>query len=154
MLTAEDAEPSWLVRAVPGLLLGCGLVAMAGGMLLAARAGVNPAVSKQISVGPFDVLLVYSTPTPALVVAGLLVALAAVLLVVGLDAWAAQRVTRPARSARGAAIRPLRSEATPTRPSGPISVTALIPARNEESSTSRRRCSRSVGSQSRPPTCG
>ena len=56
---------------------------MAAAMLLAARSGVNAPVSKQVSIGPFDVLVVYSTPTPTLVVAGLVTALAFVLLVVG-----------------------------------------------------------------------
>ena len=44
---AERAGPSWLVRAVPGLILGVGLIAMAAAMLLAARSGVNPPVSKE-----------------------------------------------------------------------------------------------------------
>ena len=105
---------------------------MAAAMLLAARSGVNAPVSKQVSIGPFDVLLVYSTPTLELVVAGLVTALAFVLLVVGLDAWAAKRVTRSGSSFRDAVARPLRSEATTDRPSGRVSVTALIPARNEE----------------------
>ena len=74
-----------------------GLIAMAAAMLLAARSGVNAPASKQVSIGPFDLLLVYSTPTPTLVVAGLVTVLAFVLLVVGLDAWAAKRVTHPAR---------------------------------------------------------
>ncbi len=105
---------------------------MAAAMLLAARSGVNAPVSKQVSIGPFDVLVVYSTPTPTLVVAGLVTALAFVLLVLGLDAWAAKRVTDPARRSGDVVARPLRSEATITRPSGRVSVTALIPARNEE----------------------
>ena len=62
----EDSGQSWLIRAGPGLLLGFGLIAMAAAMLLAARSGVNVPVSKQVSFGPFDVLLVYSTPTPQL----------------------------------------------------------------------------------------
>ena len=121
-----------MVRAVPGLLLGGGLIAMAAAMLLATRGGVNAPVSNQVSIGPFDVLLVYSTPTIGLVVSALVTALAFVLLVVGLDAWAAKRVTAPARRSADAVARPLRSEATTLRPSGRISVTALIPARNEE----------------------
>ena len=64
------------MRAVPGLIIGIGLIAMAAAMLLAARSGVNAPVSKEVSIGPFDVLLVYSTPTPTLVVAGLVTALA------------------------------------------------------------------------------
>ena len=101
-------------------------------MLLAARSGVDVPVSKHVSFGPFDVLLVYSTPTPQLIAAGLLTALASVVLVIGLDAWAAKRVTHRPHRARDVASRPLRSEATITRPTGPVSVTALIPARNEE----------------------
>ncbi len=50
----EDADPSWLVRAVPGLLFGGGLVAMAAAMLLAARSGVNAPVAKRVSIGPVD----------------------------------------------------------------------------------------------------
>lgn len=106
---------------------------MAAAMLLAARSGVNPPVAKQVTFGPFDVLLVYSTPTPQLVAAGLLTALASVVLVIGLDAWAAKRVTHRARRTRDAMTRPLRSEATITRSTVPVSITALIPARNEES---------------------
>ena len=79
---AGDAGPSWLVRAVPGLIIGFGLVAMAAAMLLAARSGVNAPVSKEVSIGPFDVVLVYSTPTPMLVVAGLVTVVALVVLVV------------------------------------------------------------------------
>ena len=67
-------------------------------MLLGARGGVNAPVSKQVSIGPFDVLVVYSTPTLTLVVAALVTALAFVLLAIGLDAWAAKRVTDPAAS--------------------------------------------------------
>jgi cellulose synthase/poly-beta-1,6-N-acetylglucosamine synthase-like glycosyltransferase len=127
-----EYRPSWLVRAVPGLILGSGLIAMAAAMLLASRGGVNTPVSKEVSIGPINVLVVYSTPTLTLVIAALITALAFVLLVIGLDAWAAKRVTDPARGSRDARARPLRSEATPTRPSGRVSVTALIPARNEE----------------------
>jgi cellulose synthase/poly-beta-1,6-N-acetylglucosamine synthase-like glycosyltransferase len=131
-VVAENAGPSWLVRAVPGLILGIGLIATAAAMLLAYRSGVNAPVSKEVSIGPFDVLLVYSTPTPQLVVSGVLTVLATVVLVVGLDAWAAKRVTHPARRSRDAVARPLRSEATITRPPGRVAITALIPARNEE----------------------
>jgi biofilm PGA synthesis N-glycosyltransferase PgaC len=131
-VSAVERGPSWLVRAVPGLMLASGLVAMAGAMLLASRSGVNAPVSKEVSIGPIDLRVVYSTPTSTLVVAGLLTALAFVLLAVGLDAWAAKRVTDPARRPRDEVARPLRSEATTNRPSGRVSVTALIPARNEE----------------------
>ncbi len=91
-----------MVRAVPGVLLGSGLIAMAAAMLLAAHSGLNTPTSKAVSVGPFDVRVVYSTPTLTLVVAGLVTALAFVLLVIGLDAWAARRVTDPARRPRRA----------------------------------------------------
>jgi len=123
------AGTSWLVRGVPGLILGGALVAMAVAMLLAANSGVNAPVSKQVSIGPFEVRLVYSTPTAQLVVAGLITTLAAVLLVLGLDAWAAKRVTR--RAGRSGSARSLRTEATAGRPSGTVTVTVLIPARNE-----------------------
>ena len=89
-------------------------------------------MSKEVSIGPFDVRLVYSTPTATLVIAGLLTAVASVLLVLGLDSWAAKRVTRVAHRPRDVAARPLRTEATSRRPSGRLSVTVLIPARNEE----------------------
>ncbi len=121
------------MRAVPGLILGIGLIAMAAAMLLAARSGVNAPVSKEVSIGPFDVLLVYSTPTPMLVVAGLVTVVAFVVLVVGSgcvggEARHSIRLVVPG----DVVARPLRSEATITRPSGRVSVTALIPARNEE----------------------
>jgi cellulose synthase/poly-beta-1,6-N-acetylglucosamine synthase-like glycosyltransferase len=113
------------------MVFGLGFVAMAGGMLIASESGLNPRSSQEFSVGPIDVLVIYTTPTLELVLAGLLTAIAFVLLVTGLDAWAARRATehldRPVAMAR----RPLRSEATRNRPTGAIVVTALIPARNE-----------------------
>src|SRR5439155_13780153 len=57
---------------------------------------------------------------------------ALVVLVHGVDAWASRRVTGHTASFRTALERPLRSEATIGRPRGPLSVTALIPANNEE----------------------
>ena len=128
-VVAEPVGASWLVRAVPGLILGSAVVAMAMGLLLASRSDVNARATKELSIGPIEVLLVYATPSPMLVVAGLLTALAGVLLTLGLDAWAARRVTRPAR--RSGAARPLRAEVTSRRPSGRVSVTVMIPARNE-----------------------
>jgi len=125
-------DESWLVRAVPGLVVGGGLVAMAAALLIAAGSGVSPQASKNVVVGPVDVLLVYTTPSWAMVAAGVLTAVAFVLLVVGLDAWGARRVTRPARRVAGLSHRPLRSEATATRVPGPLRVTVLIPACNEE----------------------
>jgi cellulose synthase/poly-beta-1,6-N-acetylglucosamine synthase-like glycosyltransferase len=119
------------VRAVPGLILGFGLIAVVAAMLLAAHSGVNPPASKAVSIGPFDVVLVYSTPTPLLVVTGLVTVLALVVLVWGLDAWAAKRVTDPARGPRDLVARPLRDGASITRPRGQVSMTAVIPARNE-----------------------
>ncbi len=112
-------------------MLAFGLVAAAAAMLLAARSGINAPVSKQVSIGPFDALLVYSTPTPELVVSALVSVVAVVVLIIGLEAWAAQRVTHPARRVGDALRRPLRSEATIDRPKGRVAVTALIPARNE-----------------------
>ena len=102
---------------------------MATAMLLASRSGVNASASKEVSIGPIEVVLVYATPTPMLVIAGVVTALAGVLLTLGLDAWAAKRVTRRARHSGRA--RPLRAEATSGRASGRVSVTVLIPARNE-----------------------
>ena len=114
----EDSGQSWLVRAVPGLILGIGLIAMAAAMLLAARSGVNAPVSKQVSIGPFDVLLVYSTPTPQLIAAGLLTALASVVVVIGLDAWAAKRVTHHPHRARDVASPPIAFGGHDHRPLG------------------------------------
>jgi cellulose synthase/poly-beta-1,6-N-acetylglucosamine synthase-like glycosyltransferase len=124
-------DRSWLVRAVPALIVGLAVVAMAAGMLVASRAGVTRHPSKQVSFGFFDVLIVYATPTAELVVAGLLTTVSFVILVVGLDAWAADRVTNPARRASDASGRPLRDEVTDTPTVGSIAVIALIPARNE-----------------------
>ena len=90
---------------------------------------MNTPTSKEVSIGPLEVLLVYSTPTPMLAIAGVVTAAAGALLMVGLDAWAAKRVTRRAR--RSGAARPLRAQATSGRPSGGVSVTVLIPARND-----------------------
>jgi cellulose synthase/poly-beta-1,6-N-acetylglucosamine synthase-like glycosyltransferase len=124
-------EPYSFVRAVPALLVGLGVVAIAGALLLAAHTTLNPRHSIDLSFGLFGVDIAYATPTLELVLAGLLTAVASVLLVQGLDAWAARRVTEPARRPGDAIGRPLRSEATRTRPPGAITVTALIPARNE-----------------------
>jgi poly-beta-1,6-N-acetyl-D-glucosamine synthase len=106
-------------------------------------------VAKRLSVGPVHLLVVYATPSPGLVVAALITVVAAVALVLGLDAWAAKRVTRPARRIRDAAARPLRAEATRTRLKGSISVTALIPARNEEHHIAATL--QSLRGQTRPP---
>jgi cellulose synthase/poly-beta-1,6-N-acetylglucosamine synthase-like glycosyltransferase len=116
---------------VPALILGLGIVAMAGGMLIASDTGLNSRSSEEFSVGPIDVLVIYTTPTLELVFAGLLTTVAFVLLVTGLDAWAARRVTEHLDRPSAIARRPLRLEATSNRPTGPISVIALIPARNE-----------------------
>src|SRR6476659_6315015 len=126
------AKDSTLVRAVPGLVVAAGLIALAAALVIATRSGVNPKDSKTVTIGPFDLVLVYTTPSLLMVVAGVLTALALFLLVNGVDAWAARRVTKPARQAHQAIERPLRSEVTAARPSGPLSVTALIPAHNEE----------------------
>ena len=127
---------------------------MAAAMLLAARSGVNPPVSKHVSIGNTDVLVVYATPTLTLVIAGLVTALAFVALVLGLDAWAAKRVTAPlavpAMTWRDRCVPKLR----PRVRTGRISVTALIPARNEESSTSPRRSCRCVVKPCLPRRCG
>jgi cellulose synthase/poly-beta-1,6-N-acetylglucosamine synthase-like glycosyltransferase len=128
---ANDHGSSGLVRAVPALIVGLAVVAMAVAALVAARAGVNQRETKQVSFGPFEPIIVYSTPTVQLVAAGLLTAVAFVLLVLGLDAWAAQRVTAPARRPADALGRPLRDEVVHVGASGPLTLTALIPARNE-----------------------
>ena len=132
-------DRSWLVRAVPALIVGLAVVAMAAGMLVASRAGVTRHPSKQVSFGFFDVLIVYATPTAELVVAGLLTTLSFVILVVGLDAWAADRVTNPARRASDASGRPLRDEVTDTPTVGSIAVIALIPARQFATAVFRSR---------------
>jgi cellulose synthase/poly-beta-1,6-N-acetylglucosamine synthase-like glycosyltransferase len=127
----RQARPSGLVRAVPALIIGLGVVAMAAATLVAGLSGVNRGVTRSFTFGPWDVVVVFATPTLSLVVAGSLTTVAFVLLVHGLDAWAARRITDPVRQPSQASRRPLRSEATPTRPSGPITITAVIPARNE-----------------------
>ena len=73
----------------------------------------------------------YSTPTPMLVVAGLVTVVALVALVWGLDAWAAKRVTDPARRSCDAVGDRCGLRRQSTGQSGRVSVTALIPARNE-----------------------
>jgi cellulose synthase/poly-beta-1,6-N-acetylglucosamine synthase-like glycosyltransferase len=93
---------------------------------------VSQRPSEEFSIGPLNVRLVYVAPSLTMVVAGVLTAVAFVLLVHGVDMWAARRVTDSAAEPRQAARRPLRSEATSHRPAGLLSVTALIPACNEE----------------------
>lgn len=128
----EQPDQSWLVRAVPGLIVGGGVVAMATALLVADKSGLSQRASKQVAVGPLNVLFVYTTPTLMMVVAGVLTAVAFVLLVHGADALAARRVTKPARRPQKASKRPLRAEATSNRSVERLSVTALIPACNEE----------------------
>ena len=83
--------------------------------------------------------------------AGILTALALVLLVNGLDAWAARRVTRPARQAQtGPGAAPPRRRSTASRPAGTLTVTALIPACNEELHLPATLIS--LQRQTRPPT--
>ena len=60
---AREADQSWLVRAVPALVLGVGLVAMAAGMVMAAQSGVSERASETLALGPVEVLFVYTTPS-------------------------------------------------------------------------------------------
>jgi cellulose synthase/poly-beta-1,6-N-acetylglucosamine synthase-like glycosyltransferase len=117
---------------VPALVAAAGLIALGGAMLLAAQSGLAVRESTTVAVGDRELVLVYTTPSLAMVGAGVLTAVALALLVNGLDAWAARRVTRPARKARQIRERPLRAEVTAARPAGTFTVTALIPACNEE----------------------
>jgi cellulose synthase/poly-beta-1,6-N-acetylglucosamine synthase-like glycosyltransferase len=114
------------------LVIGISLVAMASAVLIADKSGVSRRDSKELTIGPLNVLFVYITPSLTMVVAGVLTAVAFVLLVHGVNAWAARRITVPAREPRQASQRPLRAEATSHRPAGRFLVTALIPACNEE----------------------
>lgn len=131
MAEGKGAGSTWLVRAVPALILGLAVIAMAVAMLVATRTGVNHQQTKQVSIGPFHPIIVYATPTAGLIAAGLLTTLGFVLLVHGLDAWASRRVTEPARRPDDAIGRPLRDVGIHVETAGPIVVTALIPARNE-----------------------
>jgi hypothetical protein len=105
-MRAESTQ-SRLVRAVPGLIVGASLVAVAAALLIAGKSGVSPRASREVTIGPVNVLLIYTTPSLTMVVAGVLTAVALVLLVLGVDAWAARRVTEPAPRPRQAAGRPL-----------------------------------------------
>ena len=128
----EHPDQSWLVRAVPGLIVGGGLVILAAALFIADKSGVSERSSRDLTVGPFSVVFLYTTPSLMMVVAGLLTAVALVLLVHGVDALAARRVTDPARLPKQGSRRPLRAERTSNRPVGRLSVVALIPACNEE----------------------
>jgi cellulose synthase/poly-beta-1,6-N-acetylglucosamine synthase-like glycosyltransferase len=105
---------------------------MAIAVLIAERSEVRARPHQIYTIGPFQVRFIYTAPSLTMVIAGVLTAVAFVLLVHGVDMWAARRVTGPARSPAQAARRPLRSEATALRPVGRFSVTVLIPACNEE----------------------
>jgi cellulose synthase/poly-beta-1,6-N-acetylglucosamine synthase-like glycosyltransferase len=93
---------------------------------------VSQQSARELTIGPVHVRVYYLTPSLMMVVAGVLAAVALALLVHGVDAWATRRVTDPAQGPAQAARRPLRSQATSRRRAGPFSVTALIPARDEE----------------------
>jgi poly-beta-1,6-N-acetyl-D-glucosamine synthase len=128
----DQTGQSWLIRGVPGLLIGTGLVLAALAVLIADKAGVNERGSQDLEIGSLHVRLHFTAPSLLMVVAAVLAAVACAVVVHGVDAWAARRVADPARGPRQAAKRPLRRLATPDRPAGPFSVTAVIPARNEE----------------------
>jgi cellulose synthase/poly-beta-1,6-N-acetylglucosamine synthase-like glycosyltransferase len=113
-------------------MIGGGLLAVAAAFLIASHSGISHRASQEVAVGPIDVHLIYTAPSAAMVAAGVLTVVALVLLIYGVQAWAARRVTRPAREFEQALERPLREEATPSNWSGPLGVTALIPANNEE----------------------
>ena len=127
----DQTGHSWLIRGVPGLLVGIGLVVAVAG-LIADKAGVNARGSQELAIGPVHVTVHFTAPSLMMVVAAVFAAGACALVVHGLDVWAARRVTDPARGPRQAAKRPLRRLAAPDRPAGPFSVTAMIPARDEE----------------------
>src|SRR3954471_16806820 len=114
----READQSWLVRAVPALVLGVGLVAMAAAMVMAAQSGVSERASETLVLGPVEVLFVYTTPSATMIAAGVLTAVALVLLVYSVENLAARRITDPVRRFRQALKRPLREEATPANRSG------------------------------------
>jgi cellulose synthase/poly-beta-1,6-N-acetylglucosamine synthase-like glycosyltransferase len=113
-------------------MIGGGVIAIAAAVLVASHSGISHRARERVAIGPIHMNLIYTAPSLAMVLAGLLTVLALVLLVYGVDGWAARRVTRHARGSRQAQQRPLREEATPASWSGPLGVTALIPANNEE----------------------
>jgi cellulose synthase/poly-beta-1,6-N-acetylglucosamine synthase-like glycosyltransferase len=113
-------------------VIGISLAAMLMAVLIADKSELRQRPNKEFSIGPLTVRLIFAAPSLTMVIAGVLTAVAFVLLVHGIDMWAARRVTGRARGPRQAAKRPLRSEATSHRPTGRFSVTALIPACNEE----------------------
>ncbi len=125
-----QADDWWLVRAVPGLMIGLALVCMATALLIADHAGISQRASEEFPIGPIDVLFVYTSPSLAMICAGILTALSLVVLVHGVERWAARRITDPGGRPRSKRV--LRAEANVNRPHDPPAVTALIPANNEE----------------------
>ena len=125
------ADESRSVRAVPGLIAGISLVMLIAALLIAVNTGVSQGGSKQVSFGPFDLLFINNAPSLRMVAAGVLSAIGFTLLVHSLDAWAARRVTDPGWRPLRASGQPLGS-APSGRSAGRLSVTALIPACNEE----------------------
>jgi cellulose synthase/poly-beta-1,6-N-acetylglucosamine synthase-like glycosyltransferase len=115
------------------VIAGTGLVLLLAALLYAANGGLTHPGSRELSFGRLDVQFLYFAPPPVgIVVAGILTAVAFVLLVHSLDAWAARRVTDPGWRPQHAFRRPLAAPATSGRPAGRLTVTVLIPARNEQ----------------------
>src|SRR5690348_8204403 len=89
----EKADRWWLVRAVPALMVGIGLVAMTAALFIADQSGVSRRESAELAIGPVHVLIVYTAPSLTMVIAGVLSALALVVLVHGVERLAGHRVT-------------------------------------------------------------
>ncbi len=140
----------YLVRAVPGLMVASGILAMALAILLAGQGGYVSQPPIFLSIGPVDVVVSFVAPSIALVAAGALAVVAVAVLVLAMDTWAARRVSRPVRAVEHAQVRVLRSEITRHRDLVPTRITAVIPAHNEE--VNLPATLESLARQSRPPS--
>lgn len=120
-----------LARAVPVVLAGAGLIASAMVVFVANRGAFDHLGSIHYEGRLIEFAVVFVRPSVAVVLAGMLTAAAFGLFAVALDAWAARRVTDPARQPQERSERPLRREASATRSTEGLRLTVLIPARNE-----------------------
>src|SRR6478609_4656069 len=87
--TRDQTGKSWLVRAVPSFIVGGGLVILVGALFIATRSGLSARPAREVTVGPFHMLVVYTTPSLTMVLAGVLTAVAVSLLVHGVARLAA-----------------------------------------------------------------
>jgi cellulose synthase/poly-beta-1,6-N-acetylglucosamine synthase-like glycosyltransferase len=113
------------------VLAAVGLLACAAVVFIANRGAFDHLGAIHFHIRRLEIAVVFVRPSVTVVLGGILAALAFVLLVVALDAWAARRVSDPARQPQEQAVRPLRREATNARPTSDLRVTVVIPARNE-----------------------